>query len=142
MGYTEHAQVLPSNSKRPLNSAYTETAAQCPALRCRRITPLLPGISQLVEKEDLDTSDHATMWLRVRNMLIRRTLHALDVTGGTVERLTAKARKEGFLVAMALEQVLKMGGVYTEGNGDKGAHGRGELPKPRNEGKKPSGGAA
>ena len=30
-------------------------------------------------------------------------------------------RKEGFLVVMALEQVLKMGGVYAEGNGDKGA---------------------
>ena len=36
-------------------------------------------------------------------------------------------RKEGFLVVMALEQVLKMGGVYTEGNGDKGAQGRGNC---------------
>ena len=36
-------------------------------------------------------------------------------------------RKEGFLVVMALEQVLKMGGVYTDGNGDKGAQGRGNC---------------
>ena len=34
MGYTEHAQVFPSNSRKcPLNSAYTVTEAQCPALR-------------------------------------------------------------------------------------------------------------
>ena len=61
MGDTEHAQVFPSNSrKRPLNSAYTVTEAQCPALRMQKNHTSALGSLQLVGKEDLDTSNHAT----------------------------------------------------------------------------------
>ena len=61
MGDTEYAQVFPSNSrKRPLNSAYTVTKAQCPALRMQKNHTSALGSLQLVGKEDLDTSNHAT----------------------------------------------------------------------------------
>ena len=53
--------MFPSNSrKRPLNSAYTETAAQCPALRMQKNHTSALGFLQLVGKADLDTSNHAT----------------------------------------------------------------------------------
>ena len=45
-------------------------------------------------------------------------------------------RNEGFLVVMILEQVLKMGGVYTDGNGGRRKR---KLPKQQNEGKNPLG---
>ena len=128
MGYTEHAQVFPSNSrKRPLNSAYTETAAQCPALRMQENHTSALGSPQLVKKEDLDTSDHATM-AACEERVDQTYAACIGCNRGHSGKTDCKGkRKEGFLVLMALEQVLKMGGVYTEGNGDKGAHGRGNC---------------
>lgn len=64
--------------------------------------------------------------LRVRNVLIRCTLRALGVTGGTVGRLQAE-EKGRLLGGNGFGMALKMGGVYTDGNGNKGAQRRGNC---------------
>ena len=77
--------------------------------------------------------------LRVRNVLIRCTLRALGVTGGTVGRLQAE-EKGRLLGANGFGTGFEDGwGIYRRKWGQ-GCSRKRELPKPRNEGKNPLGG--
>ena len=113
--------------KRPLNSAYAVTAAQCPALRMQKDHTSALGFLQLVGKADLDTTKHATT-AACEERVDKMYPACIGGHRGHSGKTDCKwKRKVGFLVVMALEQVLKMGGVYTDGNGDKGAQGRGNC---------------
>lgn len=93
------------------------------------------GSLQLVEKEDLDTSDHATM--AACEERVDQTYSAcIGCNRGTVERLTAKARERKASGANGFGTGFEDGwGIYRRKWGQ-GCSRKRELPKPRNEGKK------
>ena len=85
------------------------------------------GSLQLVGQADLGTTNHATV-AACEERVGKMHTACIGSNRGCGGKTDCKCkRKEGFLVVMTLEQVLKMDGVYTDGNGDKGAQGRGNC---------------
>ena len=85
------------------------------------------GSLQLVGQADLDTTNHATM-AACEERVDQMHTACIGSNRGCSGKTDCKCKKkEGFLVVMTLEQVLKVGGVYTDGDGDKGAQGRGNC---------------
>ena len=94
--------------KRPLNSAYTATSAQCPALRMQKNHPSALGFLQLVGKADLDTSNHAAT-AACEERVDQMYTACIGGNPGHSGKTDCKwKRKEGFLVAL-LSSSIKWG---------------------------------